>query len=170
MISFTPRLIPVILASLAHHVPAIRHAANQTNTNLYRVIQNLPSSPKSFPRSTSFSSDASSTQFQTGTSTKERSVPSSPPSSAVPFPSLTERQTPHQSAFRVSSVDLTISPKEAKEEGDPFDYQATVNSLTLQFLNENEETRVAALEWLSMLHLKGPKKVRCCLDIHVTVV
>ena len=52
---------------------------------------------------------------------------------------------------------------ESKEGGieDKFDYQATVNALTLQFLNENEETRVAALQWLSMLHQKAPKKVNC---------
>jgi len=45
------------------------------------------------------------------------------------------------------------------EEGDPFDYQATVNELTIQFLSEFEETRVAALKWLIMLHQKAPKKV-----------
>lgn len=45
------------------------------------------------------------------------------------------------------------------EEGDPFDYQATVNELTVQFLSEFEETRVAALKWLIMLHQKAPKKV-----------
>jgi len=45
------------------------------------------------------------------------------------------------------------------EENDPFDYQATVNELTIQFLSEYEETRVAALKWLIMLHQKAPKKV-----------
>lgn len=44
-------------------------------------------------------------------------------------------------------------------ESDPFDYQATVNILTVQFLSEHEETRVAALKWLIMLHQKVPKKV-----------
>ena len=43
---------------------------------------------------------------------------------------------------------------------DAFDYQATVNTLTIQFLSEHEETRVAALKWLIMLHQKAPKKVR----------
>jgi vacuole morphology and inheritance protein 14 len=43
---------------------------------------------------------------------------------------------------------------------DAFDYQATVNALTIQFLSEHEETRVAALKWLIMLHQKAPKKVR----------
>jgi len=42
---------------------------------------------------------------------------------------------------------------------DAFDYQATVNSLTIQFLSEHEETRVAALKWLIMLHQKAPKKI-----------
>lgn len=45
------------------------------------------------------------------------------------------------------------------EEPDIFDYQATVNELTVQFLSEFEETRVAALKWLIMLHQKAPKKV-----------
>ncbi|THV08261.1 ARM repeat-containing protein [Dendrothele bispora CBS 962.96] len=45
------------------------------------------------------------------------------------------------------------------EEQDPFDYQATVNELTIQFLSEFEETRVAALKWLIMLHQKAPKKI-----------
>jgi vacuole morphology and inheritance protein 14 len=53
---------------------------------------------------------------------------------------------------------LTTSP--AAEELDPFDYQKTVNELTVQFLSEFEETRVAALKWLIMLHQKAPKKVR----------
>lgn len=44
-------------------------------------------------------------------------------------------------------------------ENDLFDYQATVNELTVQFLSEHEETRVAALKWLIMLHQKAPKHV-----------
>ena len=40
-----------------------------------------------------------------------------------------------------------------------IDYQGTVNALTIQFLSEHEETRVAALKWLIMLHQKAPKKI-----------
>lgn len=40
-----------------------------------------------------------------------------------------------------------------------LDYAAAVSSLTLQFLNESENTRVAALAWLIMLHRKAPRKV-----------
>lgn len=39
MVPLTPRLLPVILSSLAHHVASIRTAANETNYNLYKVIQ-----------------------------------------------------------------------------------------------------------------------------------
>ena len=46
-----------------------------------------------------------------------------------------------------------------EKEKDQIDYQATVNALTIQFLSEHEETRVAALKWLIMLHQKAPKKI-----------
>ncbi|KAJ6538479.1 vacuolar protein 14 C-terminal Fig4p binding-domain-containing protein [Mycena vulgaris] len=53
------------------------------------------------------------------------------------------------------NIPYTLPPEEA----DLFDYQATVNELTIQFLSEFEETRVAALKWLIMLHQKAPKKI-----------
>ncbi|KAJ6515526.1 vacuolar protein 14 C-terminal Fig4p binding-domain-containing protein [Mycena sanguinolenta] len=54
---------------------------------------------------------------------------------------------------------INIPFTSAPEEVDLFDYQATVNELTIQFLSEFEETRVAALKWLIMLHQKAPKKI-----------
>lgn len=64
---------------------------------------------------------------------------------------------PHSPASLISQTGNTSKPP---EEHDHFDYQATVNELTIQFLSEFEETRVAALKWLIMLHQKAPKKVR----------
>lgn len=64
---------------------------------------------------------------------------------------------------------FTTSPVEDPE-ADPFDYQATVSGLMVQFLSEYVETRVAALKWLLMLHQKAPKKVRSqivCFDPHL---
>lgn len=49
--------------------------------------------------------------------------------------------------------------EERHEDEDVFDFVATVNELTIQFLSEHEQTRVAALQWLIMLHQKAPKKV-----------
>jgi len=70
---------------------------------------------------------------------------------------------PH-SPTSVDSSQQPVSSEKDKEMGaqnpDAFDYQATVNALTIQFLSEHEETRVAALKWLIMLHQKVPTKVR----------
>lgn len=61
----------------------------------------------------------------------------------------------------MSTQPLQQSPEASvlQEKSDLIDYQATVNALTIQFLSEHEETRVAALKWLIMLHSKAPKKV-----------
>lgn len=63
-------------------------------------------------------------------------------------------------SFTSSGVNGNIVNPPVPEEVDPFDYQKTVTELTVQFLSEFEETRVAALKWLIMLHQKAPKKVR----------
>ncbi|KAF8721445.1 hypothetical protein AX14_010359, partial [Amanita brunnescens Koide BX004] len=86
------------------------------------------------------------------------------------IPRLSAPETPPPTAASVESRPL--SPVSASsqagnagnqtatlEETDLFDYQATVNELTVQFLSEYEETRVATLKWLIMLHQKAPKKI-----------
>ncbi|CAI2177374.1 8966_t:CDS:10 [Funneliformis geosporum] len=45
------------------------------------------------------------------------------------------------------------------EQADPFDYQKTVDALMHQVKNEQDETRVASLDWLLMLHKKASKKI-----------
>ncbi|CCJ28981.1 unnamed protein product, partial [Pneumocystis jirovecii] len=42
---------------------------------------------------------------------------------------------------------------------DILDYSSTVNALILQFSDEHEQTRIAALNWLIMLHNLAPQKV-----------
>jgi vacuole morphology and inheritance protein 14 len=53
-----------------------------------------------------------------------------------------------------------LTAGETVSDDDAFDVRETVNVLTLQFLSDHAETRIAALEWLLMLHLKAPQKVR----------
>ncbi|KAI8836478.1 vacuolar protein 14 C-terminal Fig4p binding-domain-containing protein [Chytriomyces cf. hyalinus JEL632] len=43
--------------------------------------------------------------------------------------------------------------------GGGFEVKSAVDALTKQFQDESEETRVASMEWLAMLHKKAPKKV-----------
>jgi len=56
-------------------------------------------------------------------------------------------------------VNALLPVKEERSMSEPFDYQAMVSALTVQFLSEHEDTRVAALKWLIMLHQKVPQKV-----------
>lgn len=92
-----------------------------------------------------------------GASQKSRSQ--SPTPTAAPTSAAAPLQMPQSIPDQEKQSNaLTQSPTQA--EADPFDYLETVNNLTIQFLSEHEETRVAALKWLIMLHQKIPKKVR----------
>lgn len=67
-------------------------------------------------------------------------------------------QNPLQQQQQQPPTQVT-SPPDAFVDDDPFDVRETVNMLTLQFLSDHPETRIAALEWLLMLHLKAPTKI-----------
>jgi vacuole morphology and inheritance protein 14 len=103
------------------------------------------------------------------TSLSASNVPSMK-SKALPIPNASEPTTPATFEFPANapgrksrpqsptaSLAATLPP--APQDEDPFDIKETVNVLTLQFLSEHEDTRVAALEWLLMLHQKAPNKV-----------
>ncbi|KZP00190.1 ARM repeat-containing protein [Calocera viscosa TUFC12733] len=90
-------------------------------------------------------------------------VPSATHGPEPSAPLLADGNTPNKEApgdvtpaAQLGSPALT---DEMDDSPDPFDYQLTVNSLTVQFMSEHEETRVAALKWLLMLHSKAPKKI-----------
>lgn len=78
--------------------------------------------------------------------------------SLIPAP-LSITTTEHCNAPDGSAYPIDLQD-DYEPDGRKFQYGATVNELTLQFLSDNEETRVAALEWLLMLHQKAPRKVR----------
>lgn len=98
-------------------------------------------------------------------------APSTPKSRPSVVPAAPE--VPSRPQSRTSSISTSGPPaptvaaptlpspvqEEQVEDEDVFDYVATVNELTVQFLSEHEQTRVAALQWLIMLHQKAPKKV-----------
>lgn len=76
-------------------------------------------------------------------------------SSHVPINDPLRSQSPTSLASGLNGLAQLVP----SADDDPFDYAATVNALTIQFLSEHEETRVAALKWLIMLHQKAPKRV-----------
>src|SRR6266850_2127337 len=181
MVPFTPRLIPAILPNLAHHVPMIQTSAIRTNKLLLGVIQTLPS-PSEPPsrQSTQIPITRESGSVESLTDSTASPTPSNitmqkraslqVQAESVPPPRLqisldgqapVRSQTPRPpSPQSLGSATGPTSVPEREIPMDAFDYQATVNALTIQFLSEHEETRVAALKWLIMLHQKAPKKVR----------
>ncbi|GAA6020240.1 hypothetical protein JCM8202_002588 [Rhodotorula sphaerocarpa] len=199
LIPFAPRLIPVILSALAHHVPEIQQAAVDTNEQLFSVVQSLPVDGQP-----SFGANRSPITAEVSPSghsplpfsaSAERAGAHVPALSSVPFPAHGgpspsfrpghDRSKPgsdvnpisagttQQAARTLTSLSLAPTspagargfayPSELQDEFEPdgrkFQYGATVSELTLQFLSDNEETRVAALEWLLMLHQKAPRKI-----------
>ncbi|KAH9833697.1 ARM repeat-containing protein [Rhodofomes roseus] len=78
---------------------------------------------------------------------------------AVQSGAQTSRPASPISAISMPQVQTSPEASLLQEKSDQFDYQATVNALTIQFLSEHEDTRVAALKWLIMLHQKAPKKI-----------
>ena len=80
-------------------------------------------------------------------------------------PSIKGRSRPgspvNHSTF-VSMGTPTSPMHDAMGDFDPFNVKETVDVLTLQFVSDHAETRIAALEWLLMLHLKAPTKVCVC--------
>ncbi|KAK2466024.1 hypothetical protein APHAL10511_001666 [Amanita phalloides] len=180
MVPFTPRLIPAILPNLAHHVPMIQSAAKYTNKLLFNVIQNLPSpsetisirssdkTPARLPRSPTPTRQSTLAEGQEASTTPSliprnrlslvdiSVIPPRNPTADTPTPNASRPQSPVSASSQAGNVG---NQAPTLEDTDLFDYQATVNELTIQFLSEFEETRVATLKWLIMLHKKAPKKI-----------
>ncbi|KAI0638415.1 ARM repeat-containing protein [Trametes polyzona] len=121
------------------------------------------SSPESPPETIS-SQAAASDRASVSTQHKGRSATLSSeaarPLTALDGVSQVQNSRPASPISAISVPQVQQSPESSMlQEKDQIDYQATVNALTIQFLSEHEETRVAALKWLIMLHQKAPKKI-----------
>ncbi|KAI0291604.1 vacuolar protein 14 C-terminal Fig4p binding-domain-containing protein [Multifurca ochricompacta] len=176
----TQEVMP-FLPNLAHHVPMIQSSANRTNKLLLSVIQSLPSPSEPPSRQSTLPSERTAPVVARG-------HPLLLPLSRRPLRRLARIRKYQPRASRAHNIaiqkraslqaqaDGTQPPRllapldsqlparpasvpEHEVSADTFDYQSTVNALTIQFLSEHEETRVAALKWLIMLHQKAPKKI-----------
>ncbi|KAJ8593153.1 ARM repeat-containing protein [Rhizopogon salebrosus TDB-379] len=124
------------------------------------------SSPESMADQPSTSSDKTTAPIQRPRSRTTQTAPEPPsrPLSRLSSNSLSGTQPvppPPVPAAVPAPVPAPVPspPSPVQEDADQFSYQATVNELTIQFLSEHEQTRVAALKWLIMLHQKAPKKI-----------
>lgn len=164
LLPFVPRLLSHVLPAIAHEVEVVRQAAMKVNQSLLGLIVNLSDDAGSPPMSRQptrestmgmgdrerpeRTSDRRDSQARQSLSKESDSVGRRTPSSIPPAPPT---PVPPPSPTPPKTADL--------------DYSATVGALTLQFLNEHEQTRVVALEWLLMLHKKAPRKVSVSLLI-----
>ncbi|GAA5924143.1 Vac14p [Sporobolomyces koalae] len=208
VIPFAPKIIPIILKGLGHHVPAIQAIARTTNDLFYSIVYALPDPEPHKPAAQPTQAQAplaANSNLRKDTSPtlaqlpRDRNLTSSPPPSSIPFPSATPGFTPRHDRNKpgsdasiglqpISQQPSTVSLARFNEPpsldtgadsvvddsfrgltGDEsslldefdvkFEYAATVNEVTFALVSENEETQVAALQWLLMLHQKAPRKI-----------
>ncbi|GHJ88688.1 hypothetical protein NliqN6_5090 [Naganishia liquefaciens] len=115
-------------------------------------LTTLPSSGNIIkPKSLAVSPGPSEPQTPIAFEYPNKSRPGSP--SGIPIP------VANPAAGSLAQQQATSDTQLQASEQDPFDIRETVNVLTLQFVSEHEETRIAALEWLSMLHRKAPSEL-----------
>jgi len=161
---FVPRLLSHVLPTMSHDVEQVRQAANRVNTSLMEYIMSL-----SEKGSKSGSSPSAQLQLLSASANNSRELGNidrrdSNFSTKTPKPSNRDPAMEIKAA-ESKMVSRTRTPTPAEDcpasppQGADLDYQAAVNALTLQFLNEHEATRVAAIAWLIMLHRKAPGKV-----------
>jgi len=157
---FVPSLLTHVLPRMSHDLDSVRQAAIKVNASLMDYIMSL----------------SDDNRRPDGVATGQIQLPTLLSTVGKELTGVERREsnlsarllkTAIQDRTDVRSVDSkgTRTPTPAEERGasprtvPELDYQAAVNALTLQFLNEHEATRVAAIAWLIMLHRMAPGKV-----------
>lgn len=175
VLAFVPRLLSQVLPAMASGSDLVRQAANRVNNSLMDHIAALPderalppAGPPVLPRiPTNTLKDPASTLKEPESNSRRSSTPG-PTAAASTGPTLPPNadntsEGPKQEESTTPALSKAASPEPAKAVAD-LDYAAAVNALTLQFLNEHEAARVAALAWLIMLHRRAPRKVLATND------
>ncbi|KAK5005752.1 hypothetical protein LTR28_007322 [Elasticomyces elasticus] len=154
---------------MSHDVEDVRRNASNVNHSLMEYIVSLPDAPKTDEIANSKTNVDAQTQQPPPTAIKgSREIETSERRESGPASRARKIASPEPDAEHKLQIETPLdqpleersqSPKQSAD----LDYEAAVNALTLQFLNEHEATRVAALAWLIMLHRKAPRKI---LAIH----
>ncbi|KAK4997903.1 hypothetical protein LTR66_002763 [Elasticomyces elasticus] len=166
---FVPQLLSQVLPAMSHDVEDVRRNASNVNHSLMEYIVSLPDAPKTDEIANSKTNVDAQTQQPPPTAIKgSREIETSERRESGPASRARKIASPEPDAEHKLQIETPLdqpleersqSPKQSAD----LDYEAAVNALTLQFLNEHEATRVAALAWLIMLHRKAPRKI---LAIH----
>ncbi|KAI7852200.1 vacuolar protein 14 C-terminal Fig4p binding-domain-containing protein [Circinella umbellata] len=157
VIQFTPRIVHAVLPLLEHSVPTISSFAMETNRNLQKLVLNYSSTTQTIVHPVPSLSDPSTTTPEKG--------PIRKPSSEKPIITMTTKTTGGPILLRRAyRSDIGHTSITRPKNGELFDYSLTVTNLKHQFLNEHEQTRLASLEWLLLLHKKAPNKVLASMN------
>jgi vacuole morphology and inheritance protein 14 len=152
---FVPSLLSHVLPRMSHEVDTVRKAAVKVNGSLMDYIMSLSDESRK-------SDGSAGGQIQlppslselgkelTGTQRRDSNL-----SGRLLKAVVRDQAARADSRSPTPAEDRTPSPRPVPE----LDYQAAVSALTLQFLNEHEATRVAAIAWLIMLHRLAPGRV-----------
>jgi vacuole morphology and inheritance protein 14 len=155
---FVPDLLSHVLPRMSHDVDTVRKAAVKVNASLMDYIMSLSDDNRK-PDGTAGGqiqlppSLSELGKELTGTQRRDSNLSGRLLKAVI-----------RDQAARADSTG-TRSPTPAEDRGPSprpipeLDYQAAVSALTLQFLNEHEATRVAAIAWLIMLHRMAPGRV-----------
>ncbi|KAM5443426.1 hypothetical protein MferCBS31731_001747 [Microsporum ferrugineum] len=154
ILQFVPRLLSQVLPTLSSGSDEVRQAANRVNTSLMQYIVSL--TDESQQTEASRASPAQATVHISSKEGEERRTPT--PITRQASIASSEARKSSRPESRTEPAPAIVASQSSEQTSD-LDYAAAVNALTLQFLNENEATRVAALAWLIMLHRKAPRKV-----------
>jgi hypothetical protein len=158
ILQFVPRLLSQVLPALSAHSDQVQSTASRVNRSLMDYIvtfeDEIASEEKTVQSASGIPRPLSrSTELQDGRRQSAPNTKTSPQAGPTRGETPTEMIKSQQNLTPRSSAAPTPQPTA------DLDYAAAVNALTLEFLNEHEATRVAALGWLIMLHRKAPKKV-----------
>ncbi|OAK94733.1 ARM repeat-containing protein [Phaeosphaeriaceae sp. SRC1lsM3a] len=155
---FVPSLLSHVLPRMSHDVDTVRKAAVKVNASLMDYIMSLSDDNRK-------SDGASGGQIQlppslselgkelTGTQRRDSNLSGRLLKAVIRDQAARAESTGTRSP--TPAEERTPSPRPIPE----LDYQAAVSALTLQFLNEHEATRVAAIAWLIMLHRMAPGRI-----------
>jgi vacuole morphology and inheritance protein 14 len=155
---FVPSLLSHVLPRMSHDVDTVRKAAVKVNGSLMDYIMSLSDDNRKSDGTTGGQIQLPPSLSElgkelTGTQRRDSNLSGRLLKAVVRDQAARADSTGTRSP--TPAGDRTPSPRPIPE----LDYQAAVSALTLQFLNEHEATRVAAIAWLIMLHRMAPGRI-----------
>lgn len=165
ILPFVPALLSHVLPALSHDVEKVKQSAARVNTALVSYIMKLPDEPKQITATSAqvtasqppnkLAKDGEGDNRRESVQSRLRK-PATSPDSIDASKSRPEVETPPPTTTQTDKEEPTAA--DTPDETPELNYEDAVDSLTAHFLNDHEDTRVAAIDWLSILHRKSPQK------------